>query len=147
MTSNFKWGTASLAHRGTLCPELQVVVDRALEISPFDISITEGFRDRGRQEQMVREGRSKVHWPNSMHNINPSLAVDLFPRPVGMPADEIWKNPLVFHALAGVMFAAAEAVSLRVTGYKLRWGGDWDGDWTAKDQSFHDLPHFELRRI
>lgn len=29
-------------------------------------------------------------------------------------------------------------------GIPLRWGGDWDGDWTNRDQSFNDFPHFEL---
>ena len=29
-------------------------------------------------------------------------------------------------------------------GLKVRWGGDWDGDFEFKDQNFHDLPHFEL---
>lgn len=37
------------------------------------------------------------------------------------------------------MFQAAST-----TGVKIRWGGDWDGDWIHTDQSFHDLPHFEL---
>ena len=26
----------------------------------------------------------------------------------------------------------------------IRWGGDWDMDTYVKDQSFNDLPHFEL---
>ena len=29
-------------------------------------------------------------------------------------------------------------------GIKLRWGGDWDGDWQTRDNTFDDLPHFEL---
>ena len=26
-----------------------------------------------------------------------------------------------------------------------RWGGDWDQDWTVKDNMFDDFPHFELK--
>jgi hypothetical protein len=29
-------------------------------------------------------------------------------------------------------------------GIKIRWGGDWNGDWKVKDNHFDDLPHFEL---
>ena len=29
-------------------------------------------------------------------------------------------------------------------GIAIRWGGDWDGDGDFSDQTFHDLPHFEL---
>ena len=25
------------------------------------------------------------------------------------------------------------------------WGNDWDGDFSTKDTSFHDYPHFELK--
>jgi hypothetical protein len=31
------------------------------------------------------------------------------------------------------------------TGVDIRWGGDWDGDRSLEDQTFHDLPHFEVR--
>jgi peptidoglycan L-alanyl-D-glutamate endopeptidase CwlK len=29
-------------------------------------------------------------------------------------------------------------------GIKIRWGGDWDRDEELHDQTFFDLPHFEL---
>ncbi len=29
-------------------------------------------------------------------------------------------------------------------GIELRWGGDWDRDAEFDDQTFNDLPHFEL---
>lgn len=29
-------------------------------------------------------------------------------------------------------------------GVKIRWGGDWDLDTDLKDNTFDDLPHFEL---
>ena len=28
----------------------------------------------------------------------------------------------------------------------IRWGGDWDGDTHIKDQTFIDLPHFEIKK-
>ena len=29
-------------------------------------------------------------------------------------------------------------------GVEIRWGGDWDGDFDLKDQTFMDLVHFEI---
>lgn len=31
-------------------------------------------------------------------------------------------------------------------GIPVRWGGDWNGNRKVDDQTFHDLPHFELPR-
>jgi peptidoglycan L-alanyl-D-glutamate endopeptidase CwlK len=30
---------------------------------------------------------------------------------------------------------------------KVRWGGDWDKDWEASDNTFDDFPHFELLNV
>jgi len=27
---------------------------------------------------------------------------------------------------------------------RIRWGGDWDSDTDLKDNTFNDLPHFEI---
>jgi hypothetical protein len=27
---------------------------------------------------------------------------------------------------------------------RVRWGGDWDGDFETKDNKFDDLVHFEI---
>ena len=62
-----------------------------------------------------------------------SEASDIAPYPIN------WGNKMAFHVLAGILFVAAKE-----EGVKIRWGGDWDGDFSCKDQNFHDLPHFEI---
>lgn len=129
---SFKYGTRSMQRLITCHPNLQKICHGSLERSPFDLTILEGKRPEERQNQLYADGFSKVKWPDSMHNKNPSLAVDIAPFPVE------WNNALKFHVLAGIMFAVASEFDI-----KLRWGGDWNGNWRS-DQSFIDLPHFEL---
>ena len=102
----------------------------------YDFTVLEGYRSNERQAELLTQGKTKVGPGESKHNSNPSMAVDLAPYPID------WNDPKRFFLLAGMMFAAAEEIDV-----KLRWGGDWDGDWTHTDQSFHDLPHFEIDDI
>lgn len=113
-------------------PDLQRICDAV--IKTYDFTVLEGFRDNDRQEELFRQGQSKLRAGQSKHNQNPSLAVDIAPYPID------WENRERFYLLAGMMFQAASEA-----GIALRWGGDWDGDWDHKDQTFHDLPHFELK--
>ena len=55
----------------------------------------------------------------------------------GIPID--WNNKERFYLFAGFVKGIAAEM-----GIKLRLGADWDGDFTTRDQTFHDLPHFEL---
>lgn len=104
-----------------------------LVIQTYDFTITEGFRTDARQEELFRQGKSKKRAGESKHNNDPSLAVDVVPFPID------WDDISRFYLLAGFMFQAAQSL-----GVSIRWGGDWDRDWDHKDQSFFDLPHFEL---
>ena len=102
-------------------------------IQVYDCTVIEGFRSDERQDELFRQGKSKLQAGESKHNQDPSLAVDVCPYPID------WDNPRRFFLLAGFMFMAAKGRNV-----KIRWGGDWDGDWIHTDQSFHDLPHFEI---
>lgn len=108
----------------------------------FDIKILEGWRSPERQDELFAEGRSKVRAGQSRHNHTGangqplSLAVDVIPYPF---APEDWEDTRRFYVMAGHVQAAAAGLSVAI-----RWGGDWDGDGSFRDQSFHDLPHFEL---
>lgn len=97
----------------------------------FDCSVIEGARDEETQREYVRTGRSKTM--NSKHITAPSLAVDVAPYPID------WANRDRFYYFAGFVKGVADNM-----GIKIRWGGDWDSDTQTKDQSFFDLPHFEL---
>jgi peptidoglycan L-alanyl-D-glutamate endopeptidase CwlK len=115
----------------TCHPDLQDIC--GLVIASYDFTITEGFRTHARQDELFRQGKSKLQAGESKHNQSPSLAIDIVPCPID------WDDIPRFYLLAGFMFQAADSL-----GVTLRWGGDWDRDWVHTDQTFHDLPHFEL---
>lgn len=118
--------------RLSLChPNLQMICNKAIKI--YDFSIITGFRDKETQNQMYEEGKSKLKWPHSKHNMSPSHAVDVAPYPID------WQDSERFYYLAGIFMALAHE-----NGIDLRWGGDWDRDTDFDDQTFNDLPHFEL---
>jgi len=102
-------------------------------VKDFDCSILCGYRDEVDQNKAYEKGYSKVQFPNSKHNIFPSVAVDVVPYPVD------WNDLKRFYYFAG--FVKGTAFKL---GIKIRWGGDWNGDTIVTDQSFFDLPHHEL---
>lgn len=110
---------------------LQEICERVIE--HYDFTVLEGHRSHDRQNELFRQGKSKLQGGESKHNSFPSMAVDVAPYPID------WNDAKRFYLLAGMMFQAAHEL-----GVKLRWGGDWDGDWDHKDQSFNDLPHLEI---
>ena len=106
-------------------------------IKHYDCTILEGARPKDRQNELFRQGKSKLTWPNSKHNLTHfnqlSQAVDVVPYPID------WNDWNRFYHFAG--FVKGVAASM---GIKIRCGVDWDGDNDFKDQSFHDAPHFEI---
>ena len=112
-------------------PDLQRLFNEV--VKRFDCSVIEGWRGEEEQNKAFHAGKSKLMFPDSNHNKSPSLAVDVVPYPVD------WEDVKRFNLFAGYVLGVAESMGIR-----LRWGGDWDGDMETTDQSFHDLPHFEL---
>lgn len=125
------FGATSLSKLSTC--DTRLVTICKLVIPNYDFTVLEGFRSNERQDELFRQGKSKLEAGKSKHNHLPSFAVDVCPYPID------WDNRRRFYLLAGFMFQAASSI-----GVTLRWGGDWDGDWDHSDQSFFDLPHFEL---
>ena len=115
--------------------ECHIDLKRLVEevIKSMDVTVICGHRPKEEQEAAFAEGRSKVHFPNSNHNILPSNAVDIAPYPID------WNDVRRFYYMGGYVLATAERL-----GIKIRWGGDWNGNFDIKDQNFHDLPHFEI---
>lgn len=102
-----------------------------------DCTVICGHRGQKDQDQAFAEGRSKLKWPNGQHNKLPSRAVDVAPY---YPDTKIrWNDAKGFIHFAGIVRGVAAGL-----GIKVRWGGDWDGDFDLLDNSFNDLPHFEL---
>ena len=125
------FGTESRKRLDTCHPDIITLCE--LVIDNYDFTVLEGFRSNTRQDDLFRQGKSKLQAGESKHNNDPSLAVDIAPYPID------WDDVGRFYLLAGFMFQASTQV-----GVTLRWGGDWDRDWIHTDQTWFDLPHFEL---
>lgn len=129
-----KFGSRSKKNLSEAHPLLQEVFNEV--IKHYDCSVIEGHRPQAEQDKAFHAGKSKLKFPQSKHNKTPSLAVDVVPFPID------WNDKDRFYYFGGLVMGIAAAM-----GIDLRWGGDWDGDNEFKDQSFHDLPHFELRSV
>jgi hypothetical protein len=99
----------------------------------FDCTIECGHRGKEAQNAAFAAGKSKLKFPQSKHNVLPSLAVDVSPYPVN------YKDVQRYYYFAGQVVQIAREMELAV-----RWGGDWDGDSFVNDQNFNDLVHFEI---
>ena len=123
-------------------PKLIALFARVVAI--MDNSILTGPRGKVEQNALFETGLSKVKFPDSNHNLEPSEAVDAVPWPIVWPdmvnrPHEYTKDRDRFILFAGVVKAVAAEM-----GIGIRWGGDWDGDGDLTDQTFDDLVHFEL---
>jgi len=127
----FKFSTNSKRELETCHVFLQDIFNEV--ILHYDCTILQGHRTREQHEEYVKKGTTRVAYEQSKHRFNPSLAVDVAPYPID------WQDRDRFLHFAGFVKGIATAY-----GYKIRWGGDWDGDNNLKNQSFFDLPHFEI---
>ena len=118
-------------------------------IEVMDFSAIEGARTTPTQQEYFRLGKSKLDGVNkkSKHQIDEekplSTALDVAPYPIDF--EDKSKARARFYMLAGHFFQVAhDLYEAGEISHKLRWGGDWDGDKNFDDQSFDDLPHYEL---
>ena len=126
----------STRHLDSCHMRLQALFHRV--IVARDCRILEGHRSYGRQDELFEEGRTTLRGGDSKHNRTPSEAVDVAPWYPDPPHIH-WEEHREFYLFAGFVFGVADELQIPI-----RWGGDWDGDLTFRDQTFHDLPHFEL---
>lgn len=129
----------SLKELKTCHTKLQELLKEA--INEFNFSVIEGHRGEERQNRLYREGKSKLRYPDSKHNDEPSLAVDIAPYYPEGPHIR-WDNHKDFVLLHG--YLQGLAVSQGVT---IRSGVNWDMDNTVSDTEFYDWPHIELVNV
>jgi peptidoglycan LD-endopeptidase CwlK len=128
-----KYSKRSSGYLNTCDDRIQRVFNRVIQ--HFDCKITCGHRTQEQQDLLFNATPSvtQVEWPNSRHNSIPSEAIDVVPYPVDYDDRER------FTYFAGFVIATGLSMGIR-----LRWGGDWDQDTEVSDNSFDDMPHFEL---
>ena len=117
-----RFSRRSMAKLMTCHPSLREVLLEAIKV--YDFSVLCGHRGKEDQNRAVAEGNSRLSWPNSKHNSDPSMAVDLAPYPID------WDDLERFYYLATVVLAVACRKQI-----PLVWGGHW---------KMKDHPHFEL---
>lgn len=137
MTSGYRFSSASWGRLQTCHPDLQLLMKTALgdPDCPCDFTVTEGHRTEERQNQLYAEGRSQLQWPNSRHNKQPSMAVDVSPwiggtlswdlddyEPLGAHIRSTWNRLELEGRLSGQ--------------YNLTWGREW--------KTLVDAPHWQL---
>lgn len=106
-------------------PDLVKVVERAIQLTPVDFTVTEGLRTRERQAKLLAAGASRTM--NSRHLTGHAVDVAAL---VGGKVR--WDWPLY------PQIAVAFKQAARELGVKIVWGGDWS--------RLRDGPHFELDR-
>lgn len=141
----------------TCHPDIITLFDHV--VITYDCTILCGIRDEEAQTEAYTSGGSKVEYPNSTHNREPSDGVDVAPWPIPDKWGEFTLSDLrtgdvsikevqhqikelaKFYQFAGIVIGEAS-----IRGIEMRWGGDWDGDGEFDDQTFDDLVHFERVR-
>lgn len=138
MMEGYTFSKISLKRLQTCDERLQRIAHEAIRASSIDFMITEGHRSVKRQKLLFDAGRSRIDGidKKGKHNYNPSLAFDICAIIKGKAS---WRQEYLCY-LGGVIMTSASMMHI-----PLRWGGNWDMDGEIiTDQSFDDLPHFEL---
>lgn len=136
---SYSYGKKSRQQLDTCDPRLIEIFEEAIKY--VDITIIQGHRTPKQHAGYLASGATKVPYEKTMHRFNPSKAIDAAPWPIpgGASWGAKWKDRVKFYELAAIIRLIAAQ-----KGIKIRWGGDWDGDYDYWDQTFDDLVHFEL---
>lgn len=145
----YQLGTRSKEFLAYVHKDIRAVVEKAIEITPIDFTVTAGKRTLSEQKEMVAKGVSQTLKSRHIDG----TAVDLAPIVDGKISFD-WQY---FFPLAQAMKDAANEL-----GIKIRWGGCWDfindkegkpEDWVEAyknyrkslgKKAFLDGPHFDL---
>lgn len=132
-------------------PDLIKVMERALQLTTKDFTITEGVRTYTRQVQLKRQGLTQTLNSKHLRQLDGyGHAIDLVPYPVSWKLED-------FYPIVKAVQKAAEELKINV-----RWGGSWDvlnnqgkspkqlvEAYSANKRKlgqkvFIDAPHFEI---
>lgn len=141
-----KFGDVSRKRLMTCHTDLVKVADKAIEI--VDFSLIEGHRGREAQDKAFAEGRSKLMFPESEHNKEPSNAFDFVPFPFNLADTEAHaeakarlKAWMQYAYTAGVLVGVGHGLGIR-----LRSGMDFNNNGRVDDENFMDAPHLEIKK-
>jgi len=130
-------------------PDLRALFHEVVKHS--DCTILEGLRSAERQQELYRQGKSKLDGVSkrSKHQAASdgfSHAADVAPYPIDWNTNDAAVR-LKWLDFARVVLETADKMAIVV-----RWGGDWNRNWDRvcdptddAAQRFNDWPHWELR--
>lgn len=131
--AGFRLGATSRKRLEGVHPDLVMVLERAIEITPIDFVVVDGVRTLEQQKKNVANGASKTM--NSRHLTG--HAVDIAPIVDGKVSYH-WPH---YRILRVPMLQAAKEL-----GIPLRSGANWDQDENWEEKGETDGPHWELPR-
>lgn len=142
----YSLSSKSLEKLNTCHEDIRTILKELIMI--YDFSVIEGHRTVETQQQYFKEGKSKLDGVTklSKHQSYPSMAVDIMPykKDTNAFSGKELDNRR-FYMMMGMVKAIANRLLVEgKISHTVRFGLDWDGDDTFADQTFHDLPHFEL---
>lgn len=112
----------SMSRLETCHPDLVRLFVRVVQ--GWDCAVTCGFRGEADQNEAYANRRSKLRWPDSLHNQEPSLAVDVVPCDI-VPLD--WEDLDHFKRFRAYVLGVAEELKIEVE--TISW----------------DYPHYQLK--
>lgn len=156
-----KWGRKSREKLQLAHPLLVRMAERAIIVSPMDMTILDTHRGEEEQNAAFDSGASTKRFPESTHNHlatmddvdegwartigEPlSLAMDIAPWINGRQAPWAWEEE--YRWLNGFVCAIGMEV-VAPYGFYIRTGVDWDMDGDQREHKLEDAPHLELRRL
>lgn len=148
----YSFGRRSKQQLDTCHEDLQKIHQLAITRTRIDYGIAEGHRSVERQQQLFAEGKSKIDGVDrlSKHNQTPSLATDIYiyhPDP-GLRSKLAYDKGSLCYVAGIIISCSEELIEKGEVSHRIRWGGNWDKDGVIiQDQSFNDLPHFELEEL
>lgn len=110
-------------------------------IQGYDNTIVCGHREEKEQNEAFAAGYSQLQYPDSKHNLYPSMAVDAVPYEVNHLDWSKTQSAAFAFYVKGV---ADMLYRYGVINHHIRCGVDWDKDNDVDDTKFWDGSHFEL---
>jgi len=151
----YTFGNKSKENLKDVFPLLVNILNKVLETDDF--SVDQGGRTEAQQWEAFNSGHSKVHPPDGNHLIKKlpgmdreyAFAVDICPYLNGkrLATDEKNFGPYQMAQFAWFLrkVKCVGEELLKDTGWKLRFGIDWDSDMEIlTDQTFQDWFHVEI---
>jgi len=150
----FNWGKRSKKNILTVYQVLQILANRLILKSPYDMGVLDngGIRTAGQQQEIFLAGNSKCDGYIKISYHQSGFAIDFVPYVNGKFT---WSNGLAFLSIAKIAFEIWNEMQAEglTEDYYLHWGGYWgdqdlDGDKLLEvtDKLGWDMAHYELRR-